>query len=129
MMKKIVIQNRKIKIALVGCGRISMSHFQAIQHFSNDLELVAVCDVNPVRLENFKSKDLPIFTSLEELLKHCETDVVVLCTPSGLHAEQACLAAHYHRHVITEKPMATRWKDGLKMVKACDKSGVYLFVV
>jgi UDP-N-acetyl-2-amino-2-deoxyglucuronate dehydrogenase len=54
---------------------------------------------------------------------------VALCTPSGLHPEQAIQVARAGRHVMTEKPMATRWNDGLQMVRACDEAGVHLFVV
>jgi UDP-N-acetyl-2-amino-2-deoxyglucuronate dehydrogenase len=49
--------------------------------------------------------------------------------PSGLHPEQTILAARHGVHVMTEKPMATRWQDGLRMVEACDEAGVRLFVV
>jgi UDP-N-acetyl-2-amino-2-deoxyglucuronate dehydrogenase len=56
-------------------------------------------------------------------------DCVVLTTPSGLHPQQAIDAAGTGVHVMTEKPMATRWADGLAMVKACDEAGVRLFVV
>ena len=52
-----------------------------------------------------------------------------ITTPSGLHADQAVAIAQTGRHVMTEKPMATRWQDGLRMVKACDEAGVRLFVV
>lgn len=129
-MQKKLILNRKIKMALVGCGRISNNHINAIKAHSNDLELVAICDTQPERLESLK-KELGVngFLSYEEMLKTSDADAVVLCTPSGLHAEQACLAAEYGKHVISEKPMATRWQDGLRMVKACDRAGVYLFVV
>jgi UDP-N-acetyl-2-amino-2-deoxyglucuronate dehydrogenase len=54
---------------------------------------------------------------------------VVLATPSGLHARQVTEAAQAGLHVMTEKPMATRWADGLAMVKACDEARVRLFVV
>jgi UDP-N-acetyl-2-amino-2-deoxyglucuronate dehydrogenase len=54
---------------------------------------------------------------------------VVLATPSGLHARQVIEAAEAGLHVMTEKPMATRWADGLAMVKACDAARVRLFVV
>jgi UDP-N-acetyl-2-amino-2-deoxyglucuronate dehydrogenase len=52
-----------------------------------------------------------------------------LCTPSGLHPQQAILAARAGCHVMTEKPMATRWSDGLQMVRECDAAGVHLLVV
>src|SRR5690606_31003439 len=64
-----------------------------------------------------------------ELLRSTDADVVTLCTPSGLHPDQAIQVATAGRHVMTEKPMATRWTDGLRMVKACDEADVYLFVV
>jgi UDP-N-acetyl-2-amino-2-deoxyglucuronate dehydrogenase len=63
------------------------------------------------------------------MLAKTDADVVVLTTPSGLHADQAIKVAASSRHVMTEKPMATRWADGLRMVKACDDVGVRLFVV
>ena len=63
------------------------------------------------------------------MLKETTADIVVLTTPSGLHSEQAIEVARSGRHVISEKPMATRWKDGLAMYAACQKAGVYLFVV
>jgi UDP-N-acetyl-2-amino-2-deoxyglucuronate dehydrogenase len=53
----------------------------------------------------------------------------VLTTPSGLHPAQAAEAARAGFDVMTEKPMATRWTDGLAMVRACDEAGVRLFVV
>jgi UDP-N-acetyl-2-amino-2-deoxyglucuronate dehydrogenase len=63
------------------------------------------------------------------LLDVVEPDLVVLCTPSGLHSQQAIKVAQHGVHVVTEKPMATRWTDGLDMVRACDEAGVRLFVV
>ena len=66
---------------------------------------------------------------MEDLLQQTKPDVVALCTPSGLHPDQAVLAAKCGVHVITEKPMATRWSDGVAMVKACDEARVRLFVV
>jgi UDP-N-acetyl-2-amino-2-deoxyglucuronate dehydrogenase len=62
-------------------------------------------------------------------LEESSADVVALCTPSGLHPQLTILAAQRGVHVVTEKPMATRWRDGLDMVKACDDAGVRLFVV
>jgi UDP-N-acetyl-2-amino-2-deoxyglucuronate dehydrogenase len=63
------------------------------------------------------------------MLKGTTADLVVLTTPSGLHPQQAVDVAKAGKHVMTEKPMATRWQDGLRMVKACDDAGVRLFVV
>jgi UDP-N-acetyl-2-amino-2-deoxyglucuronate dehydrogenase len=125
-----VIENRKIRIAIVGCGRIAKNHFGSIDHYPEDFELVAVCDVDEVASQPYQEKyGIPSYKRLEEMLKQEQLDMVSLCTPSGFHADQAALAAKYKVNVITEKPMATRWKDGLRMVKACDEAGVRLFVV
>ena len=58
-----------------------------------------------------------------------QVDLIVLTTPSGLHPVQTIAAAEAGVHVCTEKPMATRWEDGVSMVKACEIAGVHLFVV
>lgn len=63
------------------------------------------------------------------MLKAEKIDLIVLCTISGLHSAQAVFAAQYGVNVMTEKPMATRWHDGVDMVKACDAARVRLFVV
>jgi UDP-N-acetyl-2-amino-2-deoxyglucuronate dehydrogenase len=63
------------------------------------------------------------------MLTDCKADAVILATPSGLHSRQAMQVAEVGRHVVTEKPMATRWEDGKRMVAACDDARVRLFVV
>lgn len=127
---KAPILTRKIRIAVVGCGRISKSHFGAIESHAANLELVAVCDTDPTVLDaHVTTHGVPGYDQLETMLKTEKLDVIALCTPSGVHPDQAVLGAKYGVHVITEKPMATRWQDGVRMVKACDDAGVHLLVV
>ena len=103
---------------------------EAIAKHPDDLQLVAVCDTNASALQSAAQQTgAEGFSSLDELLEKSECDVVVLCTPSGLHPRQTIRSANAGRHVITEKPMATRWHDGVQMVRACDEAGVRLFVV
>ncbi len=124
------IKDRKIRVGVAGCGRISQKHLEAIEKHKTQIELVAVSDVQPERLAKAVSQTgAKGFDSYIEMLGQSDIDAVVLCTPSGLHSEQAIAAARTGKHVITEKPMATRWQDGLRMVKACDDAGVGLFVV
>lgn len=128
--KKIPITDRKIRFAIVGCGRIATNHFEALTRHGERAELVAVCDNNPAALSAATTKrGVEGFDSLEKLLAGASIDCVVLCTPSGLHSSQAIQVAAAGLDVVTEKPMATRWADGLEMVKACDRAGVRLFVV
>ncbi|MGE4531834.1 MAG: Gfo/Idh/MocA family protein [Acidithiobacillus sp.] len=124
------IGDRKIRIAIVGCGRISKNHFGSIEKHGDELELAAICDIDSAVLaEHAEKYKVPAYRNMEEMLQKERLDIVALCTPSGIHPDQAVLAAQYKVHVMTEKPMATRWNDGVRMVKACDDAGVRLFVV
>ncbi|HYR09535.1 MAG TPA: Gfo/Idh/MocA family oxidoreductase [Longimicrobium sp.] len=124
------ITGRRIRFAVVGCGRISEKHLEALQKHGEHAEVVAVCDVDEaaVRAAAERTGARP-FRRIEHLLEESDADAVVLCTPSGLHAEQGIQVAQAKRHVITEKPMATRWQDGKRLVQACDAAAVRLFVV
>lgn len=124
------IQGRKIRVAVVGCGRISKNHFGSIESHADNLELVAVCDIDPVTLKAHEERyGVNGYSRMEDMLATEKLDLVALCTPSGLHPDQTVLAAKHKVNVVTEKPMATRWQDGVRMVKACDEAGVRLFVV
>jgi UDP-N-acetyl-2-amino-2-deoxyglucuronate dehydrogenase len=124
------ITNRKIRFALVGCGRIAQNHFAALKQHAERAELVGVCDIDSKALEAASElTGAKPFSSLSSLLADTSADIVILATPSGLHTEQAIDVAASGRHVMTEKPMATRWHDGLRMVRACDDANVRLFVV
>ncbi|WP_310386773.1 Gfo/Idh/MocA family oxidoreductase [Roseateles sp.] len=128
------ILDRPIRFALVGCGRISKNHIEAIAAHAGDAELVAVCDSKPEALAAAVAlTGAAGFSSLDALLAGCEpdktADIVVLATPSGLHPQQAMLVAAAGRHVLSEKPMATKLDEGIAMVRACRDAGVKLFVV
>ncbi|MGZ5037427.1 MAG: Gfo/Idh/MocA family protein [Usitatibacter sp.] len=124
------ITDRKLRFALVGCGRIAANHFAAIEKHGARAELVDVCDTDQAALAKAVERTgARGHASFAELLRESAADIVVLSTPSGLHPAQAIEAAQAGRHVMTEKPMATRWKDGLRMVRACDEARVRLFVV
>jgi UDP-N-acetyl-2-amino-2-deoxyglucuronate dehydrogenase len=121
--------SRVLRLAVVGCGRISERHFDAITA-SPDMALVAVCDEVPDRARIAGERlRVPAFTSYAAMLAETEADAAVICTPSGLHARHGIMAAERGLHVICEKPMATRLEEADDFVKACDGAGVQLFVV
>ena len=125
-----VINGKKIRIAIVGCGRISKNHFASIEKHQENIELVAICDTNiSVLKDHEEGYKVPAYKSLEDMLDNEVLDIVALCTPSGIHPVQTEIIASRGIHVMTEKPMATRWIDGINMVKACDRANVRLFVV
>jgi UDP-N-acetyl-2-amino-2-deoxyglucuronate dehydrogenase len=114
----------------VGCGRIAANHMAAIEQHAERAELVAVCDTSPSQLAAAVQRTgAKGYGDLTAMLAEAAPDCVVISTPSGLHPQQVIEVARSGRHVMTEKPMATRWQDGLDMVRACDEAGVRLFVV
>lgn len=124
------ITDRKLRFALVGCGRIAGNHFDAIRQHADRCEITDVCDVDPAALAAAVARTgARGHAGFTDMLAASDADCVVLTTPSGLHPAQATEAARAGFDVMTEKPMATRWSDGLAMVRACDEAGVRLFVV
>src|SRR6185369_2083662 len=98
-------KQREYTVALVGCGRISKNHFDALRQV-NGLRLTAVCDSEESRARAAGEQEgVPWFTSYEEMLRDAECDVVAVCTPSGVHAVQGAAAANAGNHAATEKPM------------------------
>jgi UDP-N-acetyl-2-amino-2-deoxyglucuronate dehydrogenase len=118
-----------IRVALVGCGRISKNHFDAVAKIS-DLRLTAVCDeVESRAREAAETRGVAWYTDYAKLLAEAPCDAVVIATPSGLHPAHGIAAARAGKHVICEKPMATSLKDADDLVRACDDARVQLFVV
>ena len=125
-----IIKDRKIRIAIVGCGRVSKNHLESIENHQDNIDLVSICDVEKKVLSKYQSKyKVKGYLDLNEMLLKEDLDLVAICTPSGLHANQTKLCAKHGVNVMTEKPMATSWEDGVSMVKECDKAGVRLLVV
>ncbi len=130
MKSYLIVSDRKIRIAIVGCGRISKNHFGSIEQHQDNIELVSICDIQQDVLSEHKAKyKVKGYLDLEQMLENEKLDLVAICTPSGIHADQTEICAKYRVNVMTEKPMATRWNDGVRMVKTCDDAGVRLFVV
>jgi UDP-N-acetyl-2-amino-2-deoxyglucuronate dehydrogenase len=124
------IVNRKIRTAIVGCGRISKNHFEYLEKHQDNMELISICDNQQTILSAHEKKyNVKGYLDLKDMLEKEDLDLVVICTPSGVHANQTEICAKHSVNVMTEKPMATRWNDGVSMVKACDDAGVRLFVV
>jgi UDP-N-acetyl-2-amino-2-deoxyglucuronate dehydrogenase len=118
-----------VRVALVGCGRISRSHFDAIRKVEG-LTLVSVADNDVARAREVGAAEaVPAFGSLEEMLSEVSSDLAVICTPSGLHPAHGIVAARARRHVLTEKPMAISLEAADQLVHACDAAAVHLFVV
>ena len=117
------------RVGVVGCGRISKNHFEAIARVDG-LTLAAVCDIDAERANAAgEAQGVPSYKTLDELLQVGQCDVITICTPSGLHSAQGVAVARAGKHVVTEKPMAISLAQADDLVRACDDAGVHLFVV
>ena len=112
-----------MKYALIGCGRIAVNHIKAV--LNNQLELVAVCDILPEKMEALLAKydlqndaSIARYTDYKKLLaEHPELQLISIATESGLHAEitLACIDAGVN--VIIEKPMAMNMADADEIIR------------
>ncbi len=119
---------RKIKFALIGCGRIAQRH---AEHIAKVGELVAVCDVAIDKAETIGAKyNAKVYNDINELLKNEKSvDVVSICTPNGLHATHCIKALRSGFHVLCEKPMAINVHDCGEMIKEAEKANKRLFAI
>lgn len=119
----------KVKFGIAGCGHIARRHAEAILKLPQ-AELAAAYDVAPQALQSFtRSYGVEGYRDYEEMLGRKELDVIIVCTPSGLHAEMGVMAAQSGKHVVVEKPMALTLESADRLIDACEKEGVLLSVV
>ncbi|HEY1813807.1 MAG TPA: Gfo/Idh/MocA family oxidoreductase [Kofleriaceae bacterium] len=119
-----------LKFALIGCGRVSHKHAEAIANVPG-ARLVGVCDVDIARANAIAQPlGIPAFADMDEMISSVpEIDIVEILTPSGHHAQHVIRMARHKKHIVVEKPMALRLDDADEMITACDRAGVRLFVV
>jgi len=120
----------KVRFAIIGCGRISYRHIEAIQA-NKDAELVALCDLNLERANEMNgTAHAKVYEDYHEMFAGEDIDVACIMTPSGMHAEHAVdVMANYGKHVVLEKPMCLRVADGLKLIDTARDNRLGLFVV
>lgn len=120
----------ELRFALIGCGRVSPKHIQALTNLPG-VRLVAVCDLDLPKAHHAVKglHGIDIFDNYHEMLAKTQLDVVNILTESGSHADIAVAVAQSGRHVVVEKPMALTLPDADRMISTCDRNGVKLFVV
>src|SRR5215218_11298655 len=116
-------------VGIAGAGTIGAVHAGALDELPGT-RLVAVAEAREVTGRNLaEAHGAEWHADLGELLARSDVDVVVICTPSGLHPDQAVAAARAGKHVITEKPMAITLEGADRMIHAFREAGVTLTVI
>ena len=108
--------------AIIGCGDISTVHFGAVSTLEN-VELVAVCDTDPGRLEAATAAHgVPGYADYLDMLEQARPDVVHVCTPHHLHASVAADCLERGVNVIVEKPLAHTLEEGQRLIEVAERS-------
>jgi UDP-N-acetyl-2-amino-2-deoxyglucuronate dehydrogenase len=120
----------KLKIAIVGCGRVSRTaHYSSINN-NSDYQFTAVCDIDQERANRWAAENnVKPYYDLETLLRSEQLDLVSINTPNGTHARLATQVARAGINVIVEKPLAMNLADADALIDECEFRGVKLFVV
>jgi len=119
---------RPLNFALAGCGKIAPRHAMEIVKHGR---LKAVCDIIPERADALAvSYQANPYYDLTRLLEsEPELDLLVICTPNGLHASQAKAALEKGLHVLCEKPLCIESSEGLALIALAEQKQKKAFVV
>jgi predicted dehydrogenase len=114
---------RKTRYAIVGSGHrgSSMWGAEALRRHGDTLELVALCDINPLRARaanTLMGTSAPVFTSLDAMLDAVEVDRLAVCTVDSTHSGIITRALARGVDVLTEKPMVTELDQCRAIVEA-----------
>ncbi|WP_163195286.1 Gfo/Idh/MocA family protein [Clostridium thermarum] len=127
----------KLRFAIIGCGRISYKHVEALVKNREEAVLTAVCDIIEANalakqkeyIESMAGEvKVGVYTDYKEMLDREDIDVVTIATESGYHPEIAIYCMNKGKHVIVEKPMALSTKDAAEMIECARKNKVKLCV-
>src|SRR5262249_19260817 len=118
-----MIKSNSLRVALVGCGRISVFHIAALSSLPQ-VEIVAVCDLDE---EAARARALKIgvehyFSDMEKMMRERTPDVAHILTPPRSHLKLARIAAKYGAHMYIEKPMAASEAEALAILEAAQTS-------
>jgi len=120
----------KLRVGLIGCGKIARMHAQGFQTASDLAEVVVCCDE---REEQAQAMALSLgsaeaVTRWQEVVDREDIDAVDVCLPHYLHAPVVIAAAQAGKHILVEKPFATNLAEAMAMVNAADQAGTVLMV-
>src|SRR5260221_1538617 len=116
------------QIGIIGGGNISETHARAAREIEG-VEIAAVYGTN--RAKTARLGQLYggiVYDSLSSFLEHAPLDLVMIGSPSGLHAEQGIAAARRGLHVLVEKPIDITIERADELISECERARVKLGV-
>jgi len=122
---------KKVKVLLVGAAFSADLHMSGYERCRDIAEIVAVCDKDLSRIDSLTKRfgldGVSRYDDYEKAISEVECDLVDICMPNFLHHDVALAAFRKGRHVIVEKPLATKVEDAVEMVQAAEKAGKRIY--
>lgn len=118
--------NKKLKIGIIGAGRIGKLHAENIVNNFKDVEIKAIADIFANKIQDW-AKNLGInnvYEDYHEILKDEEIAAVLICSSTNTHAKITIEAANAGKHIFCEKPIDFDVKKIKEALDAVDKAGV-----
>ena len=112
---------KKIRIGLIGCGKMMGAHVAGIKHVEN-AEFVAVCDIvreNAEAVANELGGNLNIYTDYRDMVD--VIDAAMIALPHDLHFECGMFFAIHGKHILMEKPLCNTEEECLTLIEECEK--------
>lgn len=108
-MEYTVDAHRRIRVGVVGAGKMGRNHVRVYNELKNVFDLIGVFDPDESKLSVAEEFGVQYFHSVEDLLER--VDAVSIACPTSLHKELAITAAEFGVHALVEKPIAENWDD------------------
>ncbi|MDR2113241.1 MAG: Gfo/Idh/MocA family oxidoreductase, partial [Candidatus Accumulibacter sp.] len=119
----------KIKVGIIGCGKVSDLHATALKNAPEAL-FTAVCSRSPDKASRYAERyGVKGFCDIGEMIAEGGVEAVIVCTPHPAHRDAAVAAAAAGAHVLVEKPLASSLQDCDDMLAAAKNAGVKLGLV
>jgi UDP-N-acetylglucosamine 3-dehydrogenase len=127
---RLLLGMAKVRVGIIGAGEAGLFHALAYSQIPEKAQIMAVCDINEVSAKGIAKsyKAEKTFSDYKEMLEQKSVDAVSICLPHFLHAEVTEAAAKNGKHVLCEKPMATKIEDCSRMINSAKKAGIKLMI-
>jgi predicted dehydrogenase len=124
------VSKKKIQLGVIGCGRVAQAHLAAIEYLRDEIELVAVADVDEKKAKEAKERfGAKLSTPRhEDVLGHKEVEAVIVSLPNHLHHPVVLQAARAKKHILVEKPIALNTTQAREMVEEARRNNITLMV-
>jgi myo-inositol 2-dehydrogenase / D-chiro-inositol 1-dehydrogenase len=121
---------KKLKLGVIGTGRIGKVHIATLVQSVPQAEVIAVADVNLESAKSLAQKFgiVKVTANYKDIIHNPEVEAVVICSPTDTHAQYIIEAAQAGKHIFCEKPVDLSVSVIKGALEAVKKSGVKLMV-